>query len=167
MLIGSQASLCSTLQPLDHLTHLRVILHATVYGDTSFSSPHVEKFVRGAREYAFDFDGTAALFVRRLPSLQFLCVMTGGHSTALGDHNHGRSTRNSHERWDFTNAWHFTERAGSTTDAMQDSGPALVGLHEDVAETIIRKEKLVISQSDKVGVFVRKLGGHADPYTPR
>ena len=166
MLIGSQASLCSTLQPLDHLTHLRVILHATVHGDTSFSSPHVEKFVRGAREYAFDFDGMVALFVRRLPSLQFLCVTTGGHFVTLGDHNHGRSTRKSHERWDSTKAWRVTERPDST-DAMQDSGPALVGLHEDVAETIIRKEKLVISQSDKVGVFVRKLGGHADPYTPR
>lgn len=36
---------------------------------------------------------------------------------------------------------------------MQDSDPVIVSLHEEVAETIMRREELVLSETDEVGLF--------------
>ncbi len=58
-------------------------------------------------------------------------------------------------RWHAAGAWRVAE---PQTSGMKDKDgwPVLVGLHDDVAETIIRKEELVLnlSESDEVCVHL-------------
>ncbi|KAM5543685.1 hypothetical protein V8D89_002936 [Ganoderma adspersum] len=82
-----------------------------------------EEFVRATRGSVFDCAGTAAQLARPLPSLRYV--------------------------FHVAQAWRVAP-LGSDSARLGEGEPALVELHEDVAETIIRNEKLVLSEADKV-----------------
>ena len=54
-----------------------------------------------------------------------------------------------YDRWNVTRAWRVAPHR-----VAQDSDPVIVSLHDEVAETIMRREELVLSETDKVGLFL-------------
>ncbi|KAI1782996.1 hypothetical protein LXA43DRAFT_1087216 [Ganoderma leucocontextum] len=143
----------TSLQPLHKLTHLRVVIQANVghYNpDRSLADDH-EPTVARAKEYvcsfrgsAFDFEATAASLVRPLASLQ--CIFLETHGCLANRDVSTEGFWKAYERWHVARAW----RVG----APGPSEPTLVELHDEVAETIIRKEELVLSEGDESALQV-------------
>lgn len=107
--------------------------------------------VRGS---AFDFESTAASLARTLPPLQCVFLTTSG---SLGDRDDATRILRPHERWNVSCAWRVAEpRASTADDAVQGGNlnSTLVELHGDVAETIIRNEELVLSETDEVSIVL-------------
>ncbi|KAI1787979.1 hypothetical protein LXA43DRAFT_673278 [Ganoderma leucocontextum] len=130
----------SSLQPLHNLTHLRVVFHSSTYHADFSPDTHGEEYLRAVRGPAFELaEETVASLVCPLPSLEYIFLTTAGYLA----HNHGSQV---YERWHVARAWRVTE---PPTDGMKDGRPVLVGLHDEVAETIIRKEELVLSKEDE------------------
>ena len=150
----SQGEIVSALQPLHKLTHLRIVVHATVWHDGPWTAAHSEGFIHPIRGSAFDFEGTAAALVRPLPSLQFVALTTNGR---LG-HWRPEHRWKAYEQWNATRAFRVARPSASrpgpdaTEIPVQDGEPVLVGLHDEVAETIMRTEELELSEADKVGL---------------
>ena len=98
----------------------------------------------------------AAALARPLPSLRYVFLTTSAYlPSAAGPESKTCGVR---ERREVSKAWrvagHGTGARG-TQDLDADGGPVrgleLVELHEDVAETIVRNEGLVVSVLDTVG----------------
>ncbi|PIL30193.1 hypothetical protein GSI_07771 [Ganoderma sinense ZZ0214-1] len=142
-------ALLSALRPLRNLTHLRVLICCELHrpGDPIWGkAAYSEKFVDAVRGPAFDFAGTAAALVRAVPSLQYVFLTTCGRFIERVEGGEGARTWRSYDRWDVSRAWRVAVR-----DAKRPR--RLVRLHSDVADTIIRNEELVLSETDKVGVL--------------
>ena len=140
----------AALRPLHNLTHLRIVISCKGYmGPVPSGSS--SSFVESVRESTFDFAGTAAALVRARPSLQYVFLRTSGSLTKrernLGVAPPWRATL-WQERWDVSRAWRVD---------VAEHGPggarALVELHGDVAETIVRNEELVLSETDEATLF--------------
>ena len=85
---------------------------------------------------------TAAALAHPLPRLQFLAFTTSGYLMCQRS-QHLRSSGTSwstYERWNVTQAWRIAAHR-----VAQDGDPAIVNLHNEVAETIMRREELVLS----------------------
>ena len=54
------------------------------------------------------------------------------------------------ERWNVTRAYRVAVQRGAASDPMKCGEPDLVELHEEVSETVTRKEELELSEADKV-----------------
>ncbi|KAM5545342.1 hypothetical protein V8D89_000955 [Ganoderma adspersum] len=132
----------SSIQPLQRLTHLRVVIG----GDADRRSVHwhrddvkpivacAKAYVGSLRKAEFDFDGTAAALVRRLPALEYLFVETDGYLPC--------EERMYFQCWHAVRGWRV-EQCGTG-----EHEPMLVWLHEDIAGTIIGQEELAISADD-------------------
>ncbi|KAM5533400.1 hypothetical protein V8D89_012950 [Ganoderma adspersum] len=140
----------SALQPLQKLTHLRVVIHATLCHGASWAATHSQDFIDAIHGSAFDFDGTVAAFARPLPSLQFIALDTSGYVSRLDPEQNGMGSWKVSERWNVTQAYRVAAQPGAESDAVQGGEPVLVALHEEVAETVIRKEELGLSETDKL-----------------
>ncbi|PIL30185.1 hypothetical protein GSI_07763 [Ganoderma sinense ZZ0214-1] len=147
-------SMASKLRPLHQLTHLRIIIRSQVYQDETEEAlayaQHSEEFVRALRRSAFDFEGTAASLLGSPPSLRYLFLTT---SSNLADTD--RDWRTTFERWHETRAWRI---AGSGTNEANHVEPLLVSLHDQVVKTIIRKEELVLSDTDTSSAYCNVAG---------
>ena len=154
----------TALQPLHALTHLRIVISCKG-SMRPVPSESSRSFVASVREPGFDFAGTAATLVRVLPSLQYVFLRTSGSLTErerdLAAAPPWRATA-MHERWDVSRAWRVAGRSSGgsnriseaqdgTANAHVDGG--LIELHGDVAETIVRNEELVLSQTDEATLF--------------
>ena len=142
----------TALRPLHDLTHLRIVISCKGYmrpvpSESSSSS----SFVESIRDPGFDFAGTAAALVRVLPSLQYVFLRTSGSLTKrernLGVAPPWRATL-WQERWDVSRAWRV-----DVAEHRSGGARGLVELHGDVAETIVRNEELVLSQTDEAALF--------------
>ncbi|PIL30099.1 transporter [Ganoderma sinense ZZ0214-1] len=139
------AMLVSAIQPLKGLTHLRVVVGASVFVHKEASWPFApwEEYAHSLRGSRFDYQGTAAALTCALPSLHYVLLTTGGFLSNW-DEEGGRWKP--YERWYISRAW----RVGTPgNEGVPDGERKLVELHGDVAETIIRKEELVLSRSDE------------------
>ncbi|KAM5543599.1 hypothetical protein V8D89_002850 [Ganoderma adspersum] len=136
------------LQPLHGLTHLRVVFHSIKH-----QGPYLFLDVAGKDEYLRALGGppferseeTAGSLVRALPSWQYVFL------TATGNLKLPMSMFSVHERWHAAHAWRVAEPPTDGTKD-KDGWPVLVELHEEVAETIIRKEELVLSKADEAAL---------------
>ncbi|PIL30092.1 hypothetical protein GSI_07766 [Ganoderma sinense ZZ0214-1] len=150
---SAQATLIAALRPLHKLTHLRVVIGASVYVHKEASWPRAPwgEYAHSFRGSRFDFGGTAATLARGLPSLQYVFITTGGFLTSWvveEDDPEEEGRWELYERWYVSHGWRV---AAPGTGASEETGegPGLVELHEDVAETIIRREELVLSERDE------------------
>ena len=161
-----QDSIVSGLQSLHKLTHLRIVIGASVYIHKIAPSQFAptEEYAHSFRRSTFDWEGSAATLSGALPSLQNIFLTTGGflanwEEPTMEDADEGGGRWKPYERWYITHGWRVVDSGsgmGGTPEA------SLVELHEDVAETIIRNEELVLSEFDEVncvlfGVGERKL----------
>ncbi|PIL30074.1 hypothetical protein GSI_07783 [Ganoderma sinense ZZ0214-1] len=147
------ATLVTAIRPLHRLTHLRVVIGASVYVHKEASWPRAPwgEYAHSFRGSRFDFGGTAATLARGLPSLQYVFITTGGFLTSWvveEDDPEEEGRWKLYERWYVGHGWRV---AAPGTGASEETGegPGLVELHEDVAETIIRREELVLSERDE------------------
>lgn len=142
-----QDRLVSSIRPLHKLTHLRVVVGGdasthSVYWDDDSVKPIVacaQEYVSGFLEDEFDFGGTAAALVSGLPCREYLFVETYGYLPC--------EERTYYLYWRAVRGWRVEQR-GTT-----EHEPVFVGLHEDVAETIIRQEELAINADDDDETF--------------
>ena len=135
----------SSLQPLHRLAHLRVVFCSSVHngGFSPASDVRGEEHLRALRGPAFErAEETAASLVRLLPSLRYFFLTATGHVVP-------RSGSRVLVRWHTARAWRVGE---PVVDGTKEGRPVLVELHDEVAETIIRKEELVLSKADEVRV---------------
>ena len=144
---GIQDRLRASLQHLRGLTHLRVVFHFILRGREAVSpeTEYGEAYMRALRGPAFDHaEKTAASLVRALPSLEYVFLTAAGRIESGG---FARSTT-VFARWHTERAW----RVEPPTDESKgkERSQVLVELHEEVAETIIRKEELILSKPDEV-----------------
>ncbi|KAM5543667.1 hypothetical protein V8D89_002918 [Ganoderma adspersum] len=147
-------SIVSGLQPLHKLTHLRVVIGASVYVHKIAPSQFApaEEYAHSFRGGTFNWEGTAATLSGARPSLQNIFLTTGGflanwEEPAMEDADEGGGRWKPYERWYITHGWRVAN-SGSGTGRVPEAG--LVELHEDVVETIIRNEELVLSEFDEV-----------------
>ena len=145
----------TALQSLQKLTHLRVIVHATVYHGSSESwvIAHSQDFIDAIRGSEFDFARTAAELARPLPSLQFLAITTSGYVTRIDTEEDKSGSWKVSDRWNVTRAYRIAAQRGVASDPVKSGEPDLVELHEEVSETIMRKEELVLSRTDEVSLL--------------
>ncbi|KAM5543686.1 hypothetical protein V8D89_002937 [Ganoderma adspersum] len=152
----------TVLRPLHNLTHLRIVVSCKAYTRPGVPAESSSSFVASVRGPAFDFAGTAASLVRARPSLQYLFLTTAGSLTDRDrDVAAARPWRATHERWDVSRAWRVAGRASGGADTGTQDGTVnagLVELHGDVAETIVRNEELVLSETDEATLFSSNLG---------
>ena len=145
----------SGLRPLHNLTHLRLVVHSNIHDDPANPVVYSEEFVRATRGSVFDFAGTAALLACALPSLQCVFLSTSGYLAVRADPPSPRFW-NAYERWHVARAWRIAPLGGDGS-AREGSEAnvdlSLVELHGDVAETIVRNEGLVLSQTDEAMLF--------------
>ena len=119
----------SSVRPLHRLTHLRVVVHFRIYGRDEDCGR------------AFDFEGAAAALVAPLPCLRYIFVATNG---CVSDWDGDKQSWEERERWHLPHAWRVADPG--------TSGWGLVELHDEVAQTIIRKEELVLSEADQASL---------------
>ncbi|KAI1789261.1 hypothetical protein LXA43DRAFT_1096549 [Ganoderma leucocontextum] len=144
----------SALRPLHKLAHLRIVVHSNVHHDPSFPVAYSGEFVRALRGSVFDFEKTAVLLVRPLPSLRYVFLTTSGYLADRRDTSSApRRFWKAFERWYTPRAWRVAARG---TGSIQEGEPVLIELHEDVAETIIRNEELVLSEADKASLHLNE-----------
>ncbi|KAM5530135.1 hypothetical protein V8D89_016191 [Ganoderma adspersum] len=128
-----------SLQYLVQLTHLRVVLHSSIYQKEDFPAIAPSEERGGVEE-------TMAAVVPPLSSLEYIFTTAG----YLADRRGG--SRQGHGPWDMAWAWRVVRLSGA--DGMPDtSRNGLTELHEDVAETIIRREELVLSRADEAVLY--------------
>ena len=139
----------SSVRPLHNLTHLRVVIHFRIrdsrldWSDDDVGSPvaRAKAHLRASCGPTFNFEGTAATLAAPLPCLRYIFVATNGR---LLNWDKEAKLWKEYERWHLPHSWRV---AGPKT-----SEPGLVELHNEVAETIIRKEELVLSEADTVSI---------------
>ncbi|KAM5543689.1 hypothetical protein V8D89_002940 [Ganoderma adspersum] len=142
----------SAIRPLHRLTHLRVVIGVKLYVYDHRSPPFapMDEYAHSFRESRFDFAGAANVLARALPRLRYIFLTTGGLLTNWagpeeGDRADEGGRWRVYERWYIGHGWRV-----ATPDAEEGLGErGLVELHEDVVETIIRKEELVLSERDE------------------
>ena len=124
------------------------------------SDENVKVLAERAKAYAgasrgstFDFAGTAVELVRPLPSLQYVFVATSGSIAAWRGNDDPRAQWEAEERWHVSRAWRVAEHACGAGQ------PRLVELDNDVAETLIRTEELLLAKTDEVSEVHDARGG--------
>ena len=157
--------MCTSLQPLRELAHLRLVVHSNAFGH--YAPPGFSPAAAHSREFvdalcgvgAVDPEAATATLVRELPSVRYIFLTTSAYLPTANNGSAAGSrsskTRARSERRQVARAWRVAERTTSTNTSTQleDGGPAavlLVELHGDVAETIIGNEELVLSGLDTV-----------------
>ena len=131
-----------SLEPLQNLTHLRVVAHCSLCDDPSRTVAPYK--LRDALRHSKVLEGTAASVVRLLPSLQYVFITT---SVWFGRFDRKR-------RWHAARAWRVIPASDDASSQAQNGQSVLVNLTGDAAERIIRKEELVLSEADEVGLPV-------------
>ncbi|KAM5543672.1 hypothetical protein V8D89_002923, partial [Ganoderma adspersum] len=156
------------IQSLCRLAHLPVVIGASMhifyehtYACLAFA--RLEAYARSSCESMFDFEGTAAALARARPSLDNVFLAIGGFLSRfreLPDLKGGRWTWRPHcARWCISRGWPVAiPGAGGVLEG--DTG--LVELHEEVADTIIRKGELVLSEQDEMALHLN-YGWHVSP----
>ncbi|KAI1786259.1 hypothetical protein LXA43DRAFT_898325 [Ganoderma leucocontextum] len=163
----------SALQVLHELTHLRIVVHSNTFDDSApghSPAAHSREFVHALSAPTFDHEGSAVALDHSLPALQYVFLTTSGYlliDIATDDESTGGASRGSEssktrerEQWQVAMAWHVAEHGhGDGASGTQGGGElVLVELHDDVAETIIRNEELILSDLDKVSALATWLG---------
>ena len=82
--------------------------------------------------------------------MQFLALTTSGYLARRVPEPNWKESWRAYEQWHVGNAWRM--EAQPEMEGVQDGGPVVVSLHSEVAETIMRKEELVLSEADEVGL---------------
>lgn len=148
-----QRLLVSALQPLQKLTHLRVVIGTSVYvhelaAPPPFAPWEDSEYAHSFRPSRFDSEGTATALARAVPSLRNVFLTVGGFLSTLGERG-GGSYWKPYERWYTHRGW----RVGIPGRVEAPEGERRVfELHEEVVDTIVRKEELVLSEEDEVSV---------------
>ncbi|KAI1786466.1 hypothetical protein LXA43DRAFT_1099167 [Ganoderma leucocontextum] len=158
------SNLISGLQPLHKLTHLRIIIGANIYVHKDAPSPFRPREGRYAHPFRpsmSDFEETATALARILPSLQNLFLTTSGFLSSWA----ARSTDGGRD-WQPYESYinHGWRIAALGTDGLPDGERSVVELHEEVTNTIIRKEELVLSERDEAALHLN-YGWHTSPPT--
>ena len=124
------------------------------------SDENVKVLAERAKAYAgafrgsmFDFEGTAVELVPPLPSLRYVFVATSGSIAAWRGNDDPRAQWEAEERWHVSRAWRVAEHACGAGQ------PRLGELDDDVAETLIRTEELVLAKTDEVSEVHYARGG--------
>ena len=131
----------SSLEPLQKLTHLRVIFHCNIYYPSSQPQPiESSVFTHALCNSDIDLKGCATSLVPLLPALRYVFLTT---SATFG------SNRKVMERWQVDGAWRVAEPSGDDTGEMpdHDGKRLLVNLADTVAATVIMEEELVLLTS--------------------
>ena len=123
------------LRSLHKLTHLRVVLQSEVLARSYRATLDSGEFLDTFCGPTFDFAGTAASLARAVPSLQYVFLTTRREDAIR------------------TLGWRVAEHARGATN-IQDEGPVLVQLHEEVMGTIVRREELLLSDEEVSTVFI-------------
>ncbi|KAM5543690.1 hypothetical protein V8D89_002941 [Ganoderma adspersum] len=153
----------AAVQPLHRLAHLRVVIGATVYilhEHTPSELARLEEYAHSFRESTFDFEGGAAALSGALPSLKNVFITTGGFLSnwvpwdnpdpeAVGS----SSCWKPYERWYVSRGWRVAIPASGAGE-VPEGETRLIELHDEVADTIIRKEELVLSEQDEIALHL-------------
>ena len=134
-----QDGIRASLEQLQTLSHLRVVVHCNFFDD----APELVTPVALRQCEAIDLEGFAVSLVRMLPSLRFFFFTM---SAWFGN------TVDVKDRWHVVRAWHVVDSPANDTGAgqMQDGRPTLVDLTDEAAAAIIQKEELVLSDVEEV-----------------
>nr|VWO95328.1 Transcriptional repressor TUP1 [Ganoderma boninense] len=120
---------------MSYYNHINI--HSGLEGDNvprlrrGFPVRTPEEYAHTLRGSTFNFNVTAASLVRPFPSLRHFFLTTCGVLSTWNDSNPCERPMKPYERW------------------KQDAEQTLVALHDEAAETIIRQEHLVLSESDE------------------
>ncbi|PIL32536.1 hypothetical protein GSI_05239 [Ganoderma sinense ZZ0214-1] len=162
-------TLLPALEPLHALTHFRLVFHCEVWWKSHNASPSQppartisnDPFLASLRPTSsqFDFAAVGSAIAHAVPSLQY-CFLT---SSAWVAETKVVGTFSIPDRWRESRAWRVARCAPNISprvdkaelhevtksDSIDAGGkrrePELVSLHDDVAETIIEREDLVLS----------------------
>ncbi|KAM5544847.1 hypothetical protein V8D89_001745 [Ganoderma adspersum] len=170
-----QARLGSALTPLRNLAHLRVVVHSNaVENENAGDAVAFARTLRrcrptsepssdeGAGAGAGAGEDAAAVLVRALPSLQYVFLTVSGY---LPDPEDMRAEGGFYpeeevwefrfERWRASQAWRVTKLHPDANSNGKGSARELdvTRLHNDVAETIIQMEELVLSRKDEAWLY--------------
>ena len=132
----------ASLELLQKLSHLRVVIHCNFFDD----APELVTLVALRQCEAVDLEGFASSLVRMLPSLRFFFFTM---SAWFGN------TIDVKDRWHVVRAWHAVDSPANDTGAgrwMQDGRLTLVDLTDKDAAAIIEKEELVLSDVEEVSL---------------
>ena len=153
LVFRSQAKIVSAFRPLQKLTHLCLVIQSSVYYPSYPAMMQSDEFACTVHESSFDFDGASDALTSSLPSLRYLFVETSGRLT-LTNTGSGSSSQPQRrlEYWRATRGWRVTKHPAN---GVQDMGLASVELNDNVMETIIRNEELVLSDLEHVGMSFR------------
>lgn len=146
-----KGTIVAAVRPLHTLTHLWIVIGVSVYVFKEASWPFApwEEYAHTFRPSSFDFEGAADSLVRSLPSIRHVFLTISGFLSnwAETDDSEDPGFWQPSERWYVDRGWRISK---SEAEGGQPGGQGLVELHSDVAETIIRKEELVVTESDEV-----------------
>ncbi|KAM5543683.1 hypothetical protein V8D89_002934 [Ganoderma adspersum] len=153
--------------PLHKLTHLRIIIGASVYIHEHASSQFAPRgeYAHSFRRASFDFAGTTAALARALPYIQHIFLTTSGFlaNWAESDDPDDVGFWRPYERWYVDRGWRVAKVSGAGAGVLEEGGQSLVELHDDVVESIMRKEELVIAEKEMMPLHL-KYGWHGvDP----
>ena len=177
-------TLLPALEHLHFLTHLRLVFHCETWWGHRDYEPHKawsteeDLLLEDLRpESKFDFAAVASAIAAALPSLRY-CFLTNSAWVAETKVTGRYSVV---ERWRELRAWRVARRNPSLsrahgvpvddrelleatgsdcavdacgTAAADQGEPELVALHDDVAETIMEREDLVLSEEEKASAIV-------------
>ena len=128
----------ASLEPLQKLSHLRIVVHCNFFDD----EPELVTPIALRQCEAVDLEGFAASLVRMLPFLRFLSIAM---SAWFGN------TVDVKDRWHAARAWGVLESASDIgARQMQDGRATLLDLTDEVAAKIVQKEELVLSDVEEV-----------------
>ncbi|PIL28832.1 hypothetical protein GSI_08877 [Ganoderma sinense ZZ0214-1] len=162
--------LLPAIAALHALTHFRLIFHLEAGEGAVPVSPIAEDaLVEDLRPTSrsrgrFNFAAAASVMADALPSLRY-CFMTNSARVSKMEDFSIRLV----EEWCESRAWRVgcvplgsnDGDGGTTTVDTRGAGRELVELHDDVAETIIRREDLVLSTEEKASAVERRSFGGA------
>ena len=160
LVFRSQAKIVSAFRPLQKLTHLRLVVQSDVYYPSYPAMMQSDEFTRTVHESSFDFDGVSATLISSLRGLRYLFVETSGCLTLTNTGSGSLSTVGSSqpqrrlEYWRAARGWRV-DVMKRAANGKQDGERAPVELNENVMETIIRNEELVLSDVELVSMSFR------------
>ena len=105
------------------------------------------------------------MLARALPSVHYVFLTTGGFLSSWGGFHERpyveregkeeepESGWKPYERWHVGRGWRIAQSGTSDGDGVAEEERSLVELHDDVVETIIRNEELILSKYDEVSIF--------------
>lgn len=128
------------------LKHLRVVLQSDVCDRAYTTMINWDEFLKTVHGDTFDFSGTSESLARSLLSLRYVFLATRGEYPSVEDTG---SSSLQHGSWDVSHGWCVAGLGRGTCQIPLEDG-GLVELREDVMDTVVRREELVLSDNEEV-----------------